>query len=296
MRPSPFDSALALLPRSIMKDVGEIVRAPAFRGVIAANEASALAATLGGTLDEFALALLPLAKRYALAPVSGFAVGAVAVGRSGAFYLGANLEVLGQALGATLHAEQAAVANAWQNGEGGLSAIAVSAAPCGHCRQFLNELAVTPYILMPDHPPQRLDMLLPHSFGPDDLGKQGGLMEPQDHGLAVDEPLDETGGAALAEANASYSPYTANFAGVALRTGQGAVVAGRYAENAAHNPSLPPLAAALSQLILRGQLFGDIVAATLVEAPGEARQADFSRVVLASVCSVPLTVHTARRR
>lgn len=42
--------------------------------------------------------------------------------------------------GFTVHAEQSSIADAWMNGEEGIDLIAVTAAPCGYCRQFLNEL------------------------------------------------------------------------------------------------------------------------------------------------------------
>ena len=63
--------------------------------------------------------LLPWASSFAVVPVSGFAVGAVAFGASGALYAGANLEFAGSPLGASVHAEQAAIANAWLRGEYG---------------------------------------------------------------------------------------------------------------------------------------------------------------------------------
>ncbi len=39
-----------------------------------------------------------------------------------------------------IHAEQCLIANALLHGERGLRKLAVSAAPCGHCRQFYSEL------------------------------------------------------------------------------------------------------------------------------------------------------------
>ena len=53
--------------------------------------------------------LLPWAVAFAGAPVSRFRVGAVALGRSGALYAGANLELTALPLAASVHAEQAAV-------------------------------------------------------------------------------------------------------------------------------------------------------------------------------------------
>ncbi len=40
----------------------------------------------------------------------------------------------------TVHAEQSAISHAWLSGEKALAAITVNYTPCGHCRQFMNEL------------------------------------------------------------------------------------------------------------------------------------------------------------
>jgi cytidine deaminase len=264
-------------------------------GVIGADVAAALAAQKGCTIEQLALSLVPEAQSFAVAPVSGFRVGAVGVGRSGALYYGANLEISGQALSFTVHAEQACIANAWANGEEGLAALAISAPPCGYCRQFLYELvdAAALSIVLPGRAPQRLTSFLPEPFGPHDLGVEGGLMQAQANGLTSRGALGATGEAALAAANASYSPYTKSFSGVALTTSAGLTCAGRYAENAAFNPSLSPLEAALSQLVLHGQPFDSIVEAALVQAPGPACQIGATRTVLAAISKVPLSVHAA---
>src|SRR5436305_3485667 len=112
----------------------------------------------------------PRGKKLAVPPISNFYVGVVALGTSGNIYYGANYEFPGEALSFTVHAEQAAVVNAMAHGETGLQTIAVSAAPCGYCRQFLNELttASTLQILMPDREPMLLSSLLPAAFGPTD--------------------------------------------------------------------------------------------------------------------------------
>src|SRR2546429_6390861 len=87
------------------------------------------------------LELLPEAQSHARPVLSGYRVGAIVRGTSGALYLGANLEFPGQSLNQTVHAEQAALSNAFMHDEPGIEAIAVSAAPCGHCRQFLYEFS-----------------------------------------------------------------------------------------------------------------------------------------------------------
>jgi len=293
--PHKLEAALAALPAGIAGEMHRIVSSPDFRGVIGAAQASALAAREGASIDQVALLLLPLAALFAHAPVSDFVVGAVSVGLSKALYFGANLEVVGRRLGVTVHAEQAAVANAWTNGETGLSALAVSAAPCGFCRQFLNELeaAESLAILLPGQRAETLAKLLPGAFGPKDLGIETRLMQREHHHLKASQALDDTGRAALDAANASYSPYTRTFAGLALRLQRGAIVSGRYAENAAYNPSLSAVGAALSQLALSDQPFSDIAEAVLVEAPGKASQADFTREVLGGICRAPLAVYPA---
>jgi len=90
--------------------------------------------------------------KHAHPPISNFFAGALVRGTSGALYAGANLEVPNSGLNQSTHGEQAAVANAFGHGETGIDTLAAAgslagpgqgevSAPCGHCRQFLNELA-----------------------------------------------------------------------------------------------------------------------------------------------------------
>jgi len=258
------------------------VLADDFRGVVPADRAASIADATGCTVGELLPLLVPFAQRYALPPISSFPVGAVAQGASGSLYLGANMEFVGTALSFTVHAEQSATTNAWLNGEEGLLAIAVSAAPCGHCRQFLNELttAATLTVVIAGRDGRLLTELLPEPFGPDDLDVTAALMSPQDHGLTLDPaPADPLVLAALAAANASYAPYSQGFAGVALETASGAVYSGRYAENAAFNPSMSPLQSALTMRVLGGA-DDALTRAVLVEAPSAASQAAATAVLL----------------
>src|SRR5690349_769124 len=87
------------------------------------------------------LEFLAQAQSYARPALTTYRVGAVVRGTSGELYLGGNIEFPGASLGQTVHAEQAALANAFMHDEPGIEAIAVSAPPCGHCRQFLYEFA-----------------------------------------------------------------------------------------------------------------------------------------------------------
>ncbi len=240
--------------------------------------------------DAALLALLPEAASFALAPVSGFRVGAVARGLSGRLYRGANLEFAGEALGLSLHAEQAAIAGAWAAGEIGIDLLAVSAAPCGHCRQFMAELttAATLRILAGTASPTTLAALLPDAFGPASLGKTEGLMAPCFARLAlIEASVDPLARAALDAAARSYAPYTGHRAGAALAMRDGRIFMGAYAENAAFNPSLPPMTAALSALAMAGGSTAEIAAAILVETAGGPSQAGPAAAVLRALGGPP---------
>lgn len=203
---------------------------------------------LGAALAVDADALLPLAAAFSQAPISGFNVGAVAVGQSGHFYLGTNLEFQGVSLNATLHAEQSAVANAWMHGESALTAIHITEAPCGHCRQFLRELSNAGSLNVHiKGQPFTLDGLLPNAFG-----------EPpaQGHGL-LDKPPANLESAkpenallrlqAIEAAGKSYTPYSHSPEGFVIECMNGQTFTGRAAESVAFNPSASSALVALNQ-------------------------------------------------
>lgn len=246
------ERALESLSSDALRDsLRPVMQAAVFRGVISYAEAQRLCEQEKITMAELMLAVVPAATTYSKPPISKFEVGAVAQGSTtGSLYFGANMEFVGAALSFTIHAEQSAVTNAWINGEQGISQLAISEAPCGYCRQFLWEIttAETMAVLLTKGSSGPLARFLPEPFGPKDLGVQGALMSPADHGLALDSGTpDPVMLAALAAANASYAPpqYSASYAGVAVYTEAGEIFAGRHAENAAFNPSMSPLESAL---------------------------------------------------
>lgn len=273
--------------------ISQIQRAAGFRGIVLAADARQLAGDLGVDIDALMTMLLPFAAEYARPPISNFKVGAVSRGLSGNLYYGTNLEFAGEALSFTVHAEQSSATNAWMNGEEGIDRIAVTAAPCGYCRQFLNELVTADRlaVAMPNETCS-LAELLPSAFGPRDLGIEGGLMQHEHHHLEI-EDADALARAALVAADMSYAPYSKSYAGVALRAREGKIVAGAYAENAAFNPSLSPLEAALSQLNLAGHAFGEITEALLVHVDGMHDGA--TRTVLGTLPGVTLRTVLAKR-
>ena len=233
---------------------------------LSAKHISTTCETLAITPRELSLALLPVAAGFAYTPISHFHVGAIAWGESGDWYFGANMEFNRQSLGQTIHAEQCAITHAWLSGETGLQAITVNASPCGHCRQFMNETrsAGTLRIHLPGQE-YSLQHMLPFAFGPTDLGIRDTLMCPQEAVLpavAPDSLLELARDAAVR----SYAPYSHSYAGAAIQAHDGRTFCGRYTENAAFNPSLPPLQSALVMMRMAGYAPEAMVAAALVEA------------------------------
>lgn len=76
---------------------------------------------------------------HAYAPYSRYRVGAALVTRDGRVFAGANVENAAYPLGVC--AERAAIAKAASEGvrPGDVEAIAITASPCGGCRQWLHE-------------------------------------------------------------------------------------------------------------------------------------------------------------
>jgi len=223
------------------------------------------------------------AESYARPAVSGYRVGAVVRGTSGAVYLGANIEFAGENLAQTVHAEQAALSNAFMHDEPSIEAIAVSAAPCGHCRQFLFEFAGGRdiEILVPGQPAITLSVLLPRPFGPRDLNVTGGPLSRTKIAMQNIESVAQA--ARYAAANA-YAPYTNSPSGVAIRSRRGNVYRGSYIENAAFNPSLPPLQVALAAMAMAKEDFSDIAEVALAEAANNSiSQLNATKSVLAVI-------------
>ncbi|MER0045591.1 cytidine deaminase [Pectobacterium odoriferum] len=248
-----FENAFQQLPASLQAAIGPLIDKPDFAAMITAADVNAVCEASQLDTDALAFALLPLAAACAQAPISNFQVGAIAQGLSGNFYFGANMEFSAVQLQQTVHAEQSAVSHAWIRNERGLRAVTVNYTPCGHCRQFMNELrnAASLRIQLPGRQPAVLSHYLPDSFGPVDLHIDTLLMDDINHGATL-QNVGALARQALDAANRSHAPYSKAISGIALETLSGNIYTGRYAENAAFNPSLPPLQVALNLMNLAG--------------------------------------------
>ncbi|KAJ4867378.1 Cytidine deaminase 1 [Raphanus sativus] len=302
--------------------------------LIHAEEAESAAKRHGVSVVNLLPLLVNPAKPLARPPISKFPVSAVGLGSSGRIFVGVNVEFPGLPLHHSIHAEQFLVTNLALNSEPILRRFSVSAAPCGHCRQFLQEIRDAPDIRILITDPNafrdavtdnedavtekndtvaekenavteqndtvsteqndtvsterndavaekedgyvRLESILPHRFGPDDLLERDVplLLEPHDNRLTLlgvitnghtDSDLKLT---ALSAANRSYAPYSRCPSGVAMVDCEGRVYRGWYMESAAYNPSLGPVQAALVDFVANGGGGGGferIVGAVLVE-------------------------------
>ncbi|WP_025522456.1 cytidine deaminase, partial [Vibrio parahaemolyticus] len=262
---SRIEQALASAPEALSKQLAPIVLADDFDATLSAQQFEQLLSATSLSDKELRVALLPFAAAYSYAPISEFYVGAIVRGLSGRLYFGANMEFFGVQLGQTVHAEQSAISHAWMKGEHGVKDITINFSPCGHCRQFMNELSTAKElkVQLPERDEKSLHEYLPEAFGPADLGIESGLMTEVKHQFVCDDE-DALIQQAVEAMNMSHAPYTNNLSGLALELANGRVFKGAYAENAAFNPSLPPLQVALIQVLLAGETFDSIKAAALV--------------------------------
>jgi cytidine deaminase len=226
------------------------------------------------TVEALMLALLPRAQALARPVISNFRVGAIGrEAETGALILGANVEFFGAPSADTIHAEQFLFSRAYHRGAS-LDLVAVSARPCGHCRQFMAEFAGRDRLTLLDPAGDRLTLaqMLPWSFTPADLG-EAGVTPATGHSLRVpdDGAVPEEVRLALAAAgDRAYAPYSRSPSAVALLLDDGAIVTGAAIENAAYNPGLPPLQAALITLIAEGRDYAAIRHAVIGSTPGGA--------------------------
>jgi cytidine deaminase len=273
---------------------------PQVGGVLAGVHCLAAMDILKISVADLMQRLLPAARQYSRATISNFQVGAVAKARMTnnasdfSLFLGANIEFPAQALTQTIHAEQSAIINAWLQGAKQIDSIAVNAAPCGCCRQFLHELEGSQNLTILIHDSidgkstrHNLSDLLPTAFGPRELGSATGLMaaapQPADLKLKLSSN-DPFVLEAAAAAKKSYAPYSRNFAGCAIKTADGKIYAGRYVENAAFNPSLSALHTAIISMALDHPGTGNCInRAVLVERPTSTRQRAACELLLRTV-------------
>lgn len=120
------------------------------------------------------------ASKNAYCKYSNFKVGASLISTNGKIYSGCNME--NASYGLTICAERSAICQMTADGEYGIDVIVIytptqkATAPCGACRQVINEFSTKDTAVLSvcdsdDFIYLGITDLLPHSFGPRDLGK-----------------------------------------------------------------------------------------------------------------------------
>eukprot|EP00040_Diaphanoeca_grandis_P001262 m.17953 g.17953 ORF g.17953 m.17953 type:complete len:331 (+) comp11757_c0_seq1:141-1133(+) len=227
------------------------------RMFLTSAETNEITKELDISVDNLLRTLPSMVKSNQNIAISKFEVGVVALGESGSIYFGRNIELPGTPIANTTHAEQFTVVNAYLRGETGLVKMGMFVPPCGHCRQFMNEMMGADQLeivqfnqLTGAEESILLSGYLPQSFGPADLGITEALFSPVNNNLRLSTPSDdELAQRALFEANRSYAPYSKCPSGLAFETTDGKIYSGCYIENAAFNPSYPAFQAALVSYI-----------------------------------------------
>lgn len=262
-----FETLLSEKNDEVTKAITEKLIQQGFHGQFSAQTVRELCQTFRLTPIELALRCISVAACYAVTPVSHFNVGAVAIGKNGDFYFGANQEFSGESMQQSVHAEQSAISHAWLAGETCITDVVVNYTPCGHCRQFMNELnsSAELKVHLPHSQDNLLQNYLPDSFGPKNLGIEKVLFDEQ---IQPFEPKgDALQQAAIQAASRAYAPYSLAFSAVALQVGE-QIICGKYAENAAFNPTFLPMQSALNYRLFLGLADTPVSRIVLAEAQG----------------------------
>ena len=249
---------------------------------------------------ERAEKLLKLATCFSVAPISCFYVGAIAVGKSGKLYLGANMEFQGVPLSASLHAEQSAILNAWMHEEREVVALHVSETPCGHCRQFMRELSnLSNLKIHCKGQTFQIEDLLPGAFG-ENRKKGHGLLDSTITNLESVKTNPHTRSqVAINAAQRSYAPYSQSPEGFVAQCLDGHFFSGRTAESIAFNPSVSGVVVALNQRNLSSSRSVAITActqaklATALSSPLAQAKAIIKHISEASVDEVQMEVRSS---
>lgn len=211
-------------------------------------------------VEELMLLALLAARQIARPPISDFHVGAVGLEtETGNLVLGGNVEFPGTHLGTTIHGEGFVFTRAFSRGTS-IGIIAIGEAhPCAHCRQYLSEFTATRDLRLIDPLGHDLTMaqLYPWPFDPDYLGETGADPALKPWSLSAGSTLLREAG------ERAHTPYSKCPSAVVLTLRDGTQVRGSAIESVAFNPSMPPLQAALIDLLAHGRSYDEIVGAEL---------------------------------
>lgn len=205
-----FHAAVAFIESLLIK------RPHGLSTVLAARDFKELQAKVGMNEDQTLLALAGAVSGYSHPVLSEHPVGAAGILADERVVLGVNFELQAMPMNATIHGEQFVVVRAFALGQP-LIKIAMSAEPCGHCRQV----------------------------PPGDFGHYRTAVLPEE----VSPKLSPAALLAVTLASKSYGPYSGKAAGLLIETADGEIFGGSHMDNVALNLSVDPFNAALVEMI-----------------------------------------------
>jgi cytidine deaminase len=242
-------------PGTSLLDAARTALAAAGDSTISGTIAAGLIAEHGlASIDELALACLPVADEMPRPHISGFRVPAVGIeSGTGALLFGANLEFPGTELTTTIHAEGFVTLRARRRGRGLVTVALPVAYSCAFCRQTFAEAAWSDSLVIIDAAGNRVPLadLYPHQFRPSDLGMPADWGRVAWPDLELFAPFEGPAAvrAALLEAGArAHAPYSASPSAVVLLLRDGRILSAGCVESVAFNPSISAMQAALVEL------------------------------------------------
>jgi len=241
------------------------------------------------TINQLLLRLVPLATSRAICPISNFHVGVSGLASSGNIYLGTNIEFVGFPLNFSIHAEQCLISHLAFHNETEIKAIGLSAAPCGHCRQFMTELKnfENIEICVEGQPLRLLKELIPSCFSPLDLGSKSMMLHYNSINFTVTQATDlmrtKLFENTLNAVWKAWAPYSECYSAVGIEVEDGRIFTGIYLECAAYNPSQSPLQTALAILVANDITWDKIRHVILIEITGKVSHNLLSKYLLQSI-------------
>lgn len=249
---------------------------------------------------EITLLLLGLGTALCRTEHASDQIAAVLEGGSGALYVGIRLDWQAAHTKLSLHAVQTALLSAWNYDEIALKSLLVETPPCAACRQMLRETtswtAVKLSVALQGFATLESGAIMDQALSRKHLREveiSGGLLRPPKRRFLIRHRDNDLAEHACRAAELSYAPYSQNYAGVALRTRQGTLHTGRYAEIGVSALSVLAVEMALVDLVLSGRDFVDVAEIVLVESRGKVAQFSLTQDIAHLLGDVPFEFLTA---
>lgn len=265
---------------ALSKKIGEFLLTRPF--IIPAELVREIQAKLEISDEDLLINLLPLYEPFARPEISQFRVAVTALTEDGKVFVGVNLEFGGLSKHYTIHGEQFLFSQLFHHHQGTPRMMALRYHCCGHCRQWMNDIKNVRKmpILVAGNEVTNLERLLPNAFGARDLGIDAELLThpPAQTWRNVSVPIEGVlnvpdlfalastlGAATNSFVPQGYSPEAKVLGcGVTVETTQ-ASYCGSLIENAAFNPEVSPISAALIGVVAAGEDYDAIHKITHVE-------------------------------